>query len=399
MSPQEDYKRTLLKLYLENRCSPEQLKEVKDLLRDNQADRILLAQMHEDFDAALKQMAPETDMEGAARRWKNVLQQINTTPELVRWYWRWPAIAAAASLLVLLASGMFYYSVNRKTIAPIASSGSNEAEQIGPAINKALLKLADGSLVALDDAQDGTLARQGSARIIKQGGRVDYKAAGNAAGGEIFNTVITPRGGQYQVVLPDGTRVWLNAASSIRFPTSFKGSERRVEITGEGYFEVATVKMNNGRKMPFVVIAGNTEVKVLGTHFNIMAYQEEAVLKTTLIEGAVNVVRGKDSVLLKPGQQSQLAKNGELSVIHDINTDGELAWRNGYFLFENADIGTVMRQLSRWYDVDVIYQDRVDEHFYAQPSRNARLSDVLEALELTGKVHFTVEGKLIKVAP
>jgi len=397
MRPDEDYKRTLLRLYLENGCTPEQLEEVMEWLRTNDADRVLLAQMREDFASSLD-ASPAMSEEQSIRLRKEILQKISPAPVLGIRPRKW-MMAAAAAVLVCLATGIMYYAVPRKTVIPVASSASEMAAEIGPAVNKAVLTLADGSTVTLDDAQNGTLAQQGNTQIVKLGAKLNYKNTGNAGGMLLYNTIVTPRGSQYQLELPDGTKVWLNASSSLKFPTAFNGDERRVEMTGEGYFEVASIKMKNGLKKPFIVKAGSAEVKVLGTHFNIMAYQDEPIAKTTLLEGAVRVVNGKDSVVLSPGQQSQLTKEGNMRVVSNVNTGEDLAWMNGYFLFEDADIGTVMRQLSRWYDVDVVYQYKTNERFNAQPSRSAKLSNVLKALEMTGKIHFTVEGKTIQVMP
>ncbi|HEY1165048.1 MAG TPA: FecR domain-containing protein [Chitinophaga sp.] len=398
MCADEDYKRSLLRLYLENSCTPEQLEEVMEWLRNNDADRVLLAQMKEDFVSSLNASPPAMNEEQSIRLRKEILQRISPVPVIRIRSQRWMMVAAAA-ILAILFSGIFYYTIPRKTRGFVAASGSHKAAEIGPAVNKAVLTLADGSTVTLDDAHNGTLAQQGNTQIVQLGAKLNYKNAGNTGGMLMYNTIVTPRGSQYQLELPDGTKVWLNASSSLKFPTAFNGDERRVEITGEGYFEVAAVKMKNGRKKSFIVKAGSAEVKVLGTHFNIMAYQDEPLAKTTLLEGAVRVVNGKDSVLLSPGQQSQLTKEGNIRVVSNVNTGEDLAWMNGYFLFEDADIGTIMRQLSRWYDVDVVYLYKTNERFNAQPSRSAKLSNVLKALEMTGKIHFTVEGKTIKVMP
>ena len=263
-----------------------------------------------------------------------------------------------------------------------------------PGDNKAVLTLADGSTVVLDDAQNGALALQGNTKVIKLNGRLNYKAATQATKEVLFNTISTPRGGQYQVQLPDHSLVWLNAASSLLFPTAFTCHQRSVEITGEAYFEVT--KNNN---MPFSVKAGNAQVQVLGTHFNIMAYNDEASLKTTLLEGAVTFSENNVIKVLAPGQQSQLFKNGKVKVVNGIEADEVLAWKNGVFDFQGADIGTVVRQLARWYDVDVVYKKEVADLFYAKIPRNTKLSVVLKALELTGKVHFEIDEKKIIVMP
>jgi ferric-dicitrate binding protein FerR (iron transport regulator) len=194
--------------------------------------------------------------------------------------------------------------------------------------------------------------------------------------------------------LPDGSQVWLNAASSLRFPTTFAGKERRVEITGEVYFEVA-----KNKAMPFIVSVYGAEIQVLGTHFDVMAYNDEPAFKTTLLEGSVKFVKDGNYTMLKPGQQSQLTKSGQLKVVSNVNLTTEVAWKNGFFDFEGLNFETIARQLSRWYNVEVIYDKKIDDLFYAEIPRNTKLSDVLKALELTGKVHFEIEGTKIIVLP
>lgn len=210
----------------------------------------------------------------------------------------------------------------------------------------------------------------------------------------LYNTISTPRGGQYQVVLADGSSVWLNSESFLRFPTDFMGKERRVEISGEAYFEIV-----KNKAMPFVVSINGAEVQVLGTHFNVKAYKDETLLKTTLLEGSVKFVAGHTTLTLKPGQQSQLKEDGDVNVLSGVDVDKVVAWKNGYFDFDGEDLATITKQLSRWYDIEVIGTGKIDDRFYAEIPRNTKLSDVLHALELTGKVHFLIDGKKVMVKP
>jgi ferric-dicitrate binding protein FerR (iron transport regulator) len=259
-----------------------------------------------------------------------------------------------------------------------------------PGSNKAILTLGNGDRISLTDAADGELARQGDTRISKtKDGQLLYEPENGAAGGMVKrNTISTPRGGQYRIDLPDGTRVWLNAASSLAFPASFAGlDERSVELTGEAYFEVAK---DAGK--PFKVISNAHTVEVLGTHFNINAYNDEPDIKTTLLEGAVRV----NGSMLRPGQQSVLA-NGRLS-IRNAETDMETAWKNGEFIFNGQDFKTVMRTISRWYDVDVVYEyDPKPFRIGGEVSRSRSITEVLKMLEVTGGVKFKLEGRTIKV--
>jgi ferric-dicitrate binding protein FerR (iron transport regulator) len=258
--------------------------------------------------------------------------------------------------------------------------------------DKALLTLADGSTIVLDDAPDGYISKQGNVGILKSRRKLTYQLI-NFTSDEIkYNTITTPRGGQYQVELPDGSKVWLNNASSIHFPTAFLGRQRAVEITGEAYFEVA-----KNEKMPFKVKVNDAEVQVLGTHFNIMAYSDESVLQTTLLEGKVEFVSGSLKTILKPGQQSQLSKDGLVKVVSGVDLNEVVAWRNGMFDFKGSDLMSVARQLSRWYNVEIIFDKKVDDLFYAQIPRDTKLKDVLKALELTGKVRFEIKGEKIIV--
>jgi transmembrane sensor len=262
--------------------------------------------------------------------------------------------------------------------------------------------LANGSQVILNGAKNGAIAKQGNTTINKtEDGTVVYNKTssnkGSSSAGLEYNELSTPRGGQYHLTLSDGTNVWLNAASSIKYPTAFKGNIRQVEITGEAYFEV----VHNSSK-PFRVMANGQIVQVLGTHFNINAYRDEPSIKTTLIQGAVKVSKGTISAILKPGQQSALTDAGNSSTIRvsdHVNTDQVLAWTNGRFSFNNADIKTGMREIGRWYDVDIVYEGNVPNIvFIGEIYRNVNLSKVLEILRYS-KVNFRIEGKKIIVTP
>jgi transmembrane sensor len=306
-------------------------------------------------------------------------------------------IVAAASIIGLILVGTFFW-FNRdeqREVSQTEVRKNGYKNDVLPGGDKAILTLADGSTIVLDDAQNGALTQQGATKVIKLGGKLAYDPTGAGSTEVVYNTITTPRGGQYQIELPDGSQVWLNAASSLRFPTAFAGKERRVEISGEAYFEVA-----KNKNMPFVVSVNGAEVQVLGTHFNVMAYQEEDVVKTTLLEGVVQFVSGNSTSLLKPGQQSQLTKEGQVKVVSGIDVDEVMAWKNGMFHFENVDIETIMQQLSRWYDVEVVFKSKnTREQFVVEMPRSSKLSDVLRVLELTGDIKFEIEGKKVIVSP
>jgi ferric-dicitrate binding protein FerR (iron transport regulator) len=303
--------------------------------------------------------------------------------------------AAAAILGIIILSAFLLINKNRQTQLSKAETSTHKfKDDVAPGGNKATLTLADGSMIVLDDAKNGTLTQQGASKVIKLDGKVLYDLASEKTKKVVYNTIATPKGGQYQLELPDGSLVWLNASSSIHFPTSFTEKDRRVEITGEAYFEVA-----KDASKPFIVAVNNSEVQVLGTHFNVNAYNDEEEVRTTLLEGSVKFVDGNNTSLLQPGQQSQLAKNGIVKVVSNVDVDEVMAWKNGLFSFENAGIETIMRQLSRWYDVEIEYKGKTDDIFVAEISRNIKLSDALKALELTGRVKFEIDGKKIVVMP
>jgi len=305
----------------------------------------------------------------------------------------------AASLVGLLAVGTWFYMKNR----PVATSDvatavtSTFRNDIAPGGNKAVLTLSDGSNVVLDSAGKGTIAHQGIARVVKlDDGKLAYHntTTGEKPAALEYNTLTTPAAGQFQLLLPDGSKVWLNNASSLRYPVAFTGKDREVELKGEAYFEIAP----NARQ-PFKVKVDETLIDVLGTTFNISAYTDETTIKTTLLSGAVRVSRGDARKVLKPGQQARLHETGGLETLDDVDTDGVVAWKNGYFHFDHADIKTAMRMLARWYNVEVVYEGAIPNRtFGGDMERKLNLSEVLKILE-KNQVHFDLEGRRLSVRP
>lgn len=264
---------------------------------------------------------------------------------------------------------------------------------VAPGGNRAILQLADGSTIILDSTNNGNIASQGKTQIIKINGKLAYNTAG-ASAEILYNTISTPRGGQYQLILPDGTKVWLNAVSSLHFPTNFTGKERKVTLTGEGYFEVA-----KNEAMPFKVdVAGKGEVEVLGTQFNVNAYADEANIKTTLLEGSVSIQKGTTIKTIKPGEQAVFNNvSNKISVNKNVDVAQVVAWKDGYFQFDNVSIENIMRQLVRWYDVEVIYDGSVPTgHYVGKPSRNLNLSQILKIIEYSG-IKLKLDNKTITV--
>ncbi len=307
----------------------------------------------------------------------------------------WRKIGIAAVILLFAYTGAhFYFYQPQKQFKKVVQKLPLHNDVL-PGGNKAVLTLANGKKIILDNANTGVLAKQGSTDIDKtKDGQIIYKAFNHGQNDQniTLNTVSTPRGGQYQVVLSDGSKVWLNAASSLRFPAVFKGKTREVEITGEAYFEVA-----KNAAMPFLVKTGRSVVEVLGTHFNIMAYNNESFIKTTLLEGSVKVRSGNSIHFLKPGQQALLNAQGQTQIIEDVDVDDETAWKNGLFQFKDAGIETVMRQAERWYNVTISYEGKIPvKQFTGRISRDVKVSELLNMLKYFG-VNFRIDGKNITV--
>jgi hypothetical protein len=330
--------------------------------------------------------------------WDRITNEIPEATKIVR-FKKWYSIAAAAAALIFVSFGAWFFVKPRQPVKQLAQQ-PHIKNDILPGGNKAILTLANGKQISLTGAQNGTLAVQGGVAVNKTAdGRIVYNSskgalAPNGAGKLAYNTMTTPRGGQYWVVLPDGSKALLNAASSLTYPTSFNGNERKVELTGEAYFEVA----HNAAK-PFRVYSKSQVVEVLGTHFNINTYDDEPNIKTTLLEGKVKVTSVvKNQVrILKPGQQAAL--NSLAFNVNDVDVEDATAWKNGTFTFENNDIQQIMRMVSRWYDVDVTYKGNLPtDKFTGSVSRFSNVSELLNTLQLTRKVRFKIDGKLIIVS-
>lgn len=306
----------------------------------------------------------------------------------------WIRYTAAALILFFISFGAYFIIHSDDGKNNIAAHNYNG---IVPGGNKALLTLANGTKISLDDAVKGEVARQAGVSITKTAdGQIIYKAVSDNNDGDasLQNSISTPKGGQYRVILPDGTNVWLNAASSITYPTVFKGTERMVSLTGEAYFEVTKNKL-----MPFKVKSALQTIQVLGTHFNINAYTDEAEVKTTLLEGSVKVVSGSNSAFIAPGEQAIINRAGDETIAtHPVNVDKEVAWKNGLFSFDGENIQSIMRQVGRWYNIDVVYDGSMpSEKYFGEISRTSSLADVFKILELNN-IRFNVEGKTVTVA-
>jgi len=309
----------------------------------------------------------------------------------------WVKRLLAASVIVATLSSVVYLFLNKSKKLPVTAVEKQQipiSHDMAPGHDGAILTLADGKQIILDSAANGNLVEEKSFSVRKKDGLVVYNNSKNVRANTVYNTMTTPKGRQYQLVLADGSKVWLNAASSIRFPTTFTGKERRVEITGEAYFEVAKMPL-----LPFRVSVNGMEVEVLGTHFNINAYRDDAVIRTTLLEGRIVLRNGNNSVRLDPGQQGQSGGDEKISLVKNADTEEAIAWKEGRFLFKRTNVKTIMAQLTRWYDAEVVYQGSIPERFFTGDiSRSTNLSQILMVLE-ESKIHFKIEGRKLIVMP
>lgn len=396
--------RSLCNRYLAGRMAAAELEAFLGYLREGADHSLLEEEMmrvlrDEDYPEAMVKRQQEA-LEGAVLARIGRDRELRSAPVVLlperkrhRSVW-----IAAATLATLVAIGAFLWRSDTVKSITLEQPGL-AAEAIMPGGNKAVLTLADGTRITLDSLRDGSVVQEGGAQVTKTGkGTIAYRGIPAApAGSTAYNTLATPIGGQYQLRLPDGTGVWLNAASSIRYPVAFTGNERRVAVTGEVYFEVA-----EDSRRPFLVTHGNLEVRVLGTHFNLNTYGDEEMLTVTLVEGSIRVTetRSHISTLVKPGEQALLDEGGHLTVDPDAKLGEAIAWKNGLFSFSGTDIHEVMRQLARWYDIDVQYEGgAISKQFYGKIARTADIGDVLKMLQMTEGARFVLKGKQILVMP
>lgn len=373
-----------------------------------------LGKSDQDLSGKIDQLLEDTSLSGMGnaalgeRLFNRISERKAGEATPVRRLGRFPIKWAAAAVLIVVAGALAWWlnpgKVKEKEPVVLVDSNSKPT----PGGDKAILTLSNGEKISLDSSARGQLAEQQGALVIKSGdGQISYQTQGQKGSTEriAYNTLSTPRGGQFKLGLPDGTQVWLNAASSITYPTRFTEKERTVTITGEAYFEVVKQSSGKGRTPFRVKVSGLTgkekdmEITVLGTHFNVNAYGDEPVARATLLEGSIKLKKGQEQYLLHPGQQAQLEDDGAFRISADINAEEVLAWKNGFFYFQRTGLQTVMRQIARWYDVEVVYQAGVpDMKFGGEIPRNANLEQVLKILQ-ESKLRFIVDGKKIIVIP
>lgn len=378
---QEKEIQDLFHRYMQGAATPNEEQALKDVLRGQQDDQ-LLQLLQQEWNAL---QTPDARFAGydVDASWQKI---VGEPRPLARVYsmrkWSWAAAAA-----VVLLGGAGYFLAKPKPVAPAEVVSFTD---VAPGGTKATLTLADGSVVTLDSAGNQVLQQAGTT-VTQQGGELVYDENG-AMADITYNTLQTPRGGIFRITLQDGTRVWLNAASALRYPTAFNGKERVVEITGEAYFEVA-----RDARRPFKVQVGDkSDIQVLGTTFNVHNYADETVSSTTLLSGAIRVSAGGQTVTLEPGQQALLAAEG-LEVARDADLGKVIAWKSGAFDFDNVSLQDAMREIARWYDIDVVYENGVPPiYFGGKLPRNISLNDLLAALEVSG-VRFRIDGKKLIV--
>jgi len=402
---QEVRLRQLFDRYLAGQCTAGEIEELVMLMQKEEAETTLSPRMFELWQKTKnKQKVYDVDWQGMYDR---VLSQKGVNQKERKRPFNYILLRVAAAVIALVAISVgIYLGYNEISNRQVPAEQAHKSQQdVLPGGNKAVLTLGNGRVINLNAAASGAVANQGGMQVIKlDSGQLAYRAADRSASPDEveYNTLATPRGGQYQLILPDGSKVWLNAASSIRFPTAFMGKKREVEISGEVYFEIA-----ENARMPFIVKKGDMKVQVLGTHFNVKAYDDEVKTKVTLLEGKVKVTSGNGgSAVLKHGQQAILQRfqNGsgqpttqKISVKEEVDLEEIMAWKEGLFVFRNDDLISIMQRLQRWYDIHLEYEsnDASASHFTGTISRDADLSKVLKMLELTGGVHFEIKEKTI----
>ena len=320
---------------------------------------------------------------------------------------RMPYLQIAASVLVifLFSTTIYFYrsSLASKSQMPIAQGVVN-IEDKQPAKNIAILTLGNNSQIILDEASNGEIAQESGVSILKTDkGELIYKIrnSNNLSTNDLnkYNTISTPMGGKFKVILPDGSLVVLNAASTLKYPVHFDEKLRKVSFTGEAYFEIAKLEDKRKKRVPFYVYSNDQIVEVLGTHFNINSYDNEEYSKTTLLEGSVKIINEKSAAtakILKPGQQAVIKRGDVQTKIMIADEAQALAWKDGYFLFKNTNIKDVVNELERWYNVDIKYEDEMEfENITGYISRNVKISSVLKLLQLSGIVNYEISGSKI----
>lgn len=398
-----------LERFFQNRADAQERIEVIDWLLDPQNDLEIRSWLRSNWEQVVayssNDSAPDPDVERMWEKIRNSIETISLTqgtpvfqdPLPVTSHTRpWTKFSIAAGIVGILLSLSYLFFISTPAITNSQASAAGLLQQspaqdiAPPQESRAVLTLADGTQIYLDSTINGMLATQGEVAVKRnEKGEIVYTGAADVV---IYNTLSIPKGSKpLRLVLSDGSLVWLNAASSITYPTAFSGKERRVRMTGEAYFEVASI-----RDLPFFVEQGQVNIQVLGTHFNVNTDAVEGSTKITLLEGSVKVSTAFNTVQIRPGQQVQTAEK-KLKVVDNIDTEEVMSWKNGQFFFTGTDIRTIMKQVENYYDVEVEFRDEIPYQFVAKISRDVNVSSFIEKLELTNLIHFKIEGKKIIV--
>lgn len=379
----------LLNQYAEGVSTEAEKQELMELLRDPSNTSEL-----EDFiKTAVTHGAGDRDVsaEKADEIFTKVLELTHPFKRIIVNRYRW-LIAASVTLIVGLSTYFLFFNNNMGISYSVVKS-PGKATTIAPASTKATLTLANGTIIPLDSISNESLAQQGGTKIVKlKDGTIQYKPGINTSSEIIYNTISTPKGGQYHVILPDGSHVWLNAASSLTFPASFANAPRHIELKGEAYFEVTKQSTK-----PFTVKVKESQITVLGTNFNINGYSDEKDINTTLLEGSIKFSYNNRDQLLKPGQQVLCIPENNSMTVQEADITQVMSWKNGFFEFENLELPVIMRQIARWYDVDIIYRNiNTDLKLSGGISRKLTLQDLQKLMEANG-APFKIEGRTIIV--
>jgi ferric-dicitrate binding protein FerR (iron transport regulator) len=373
--------------HLQESLSETEQQQLNEWVAASAANRLLFEKLTsaDQINAELETLHKYDDEKG----WETIKRAASFTKPPSQKKYTWRRVAAAAAIIILGTGGYFTYLNKWDKKDQIVKVPEQNKDVKAPATVRATIILANGEKLNLDSAGTGQLAIQGNVKLVKTAdGKIVYTGGNSQL---IYNTLVNPRGSKVQpLTLSDGTNVWLNSESSLKFPAAFAANERRVEITGEAYFEVAK---NPSKK--FIVSSNGVQTEVLGTHFNVNSYNDESSIKVTLLEGAVKVSKGTETTMLKPGQQADITT--DIEIVKGINTDEVVAWKDGLFHFESADLKTILRQFARWYDIEVVYKGTVSsEKYFSIMNRNSSLSNVLKSLQASG-IKFKIENKTLYI--
>ncbi|AEV99966.1 hypothetical protein A4D02_25240 [Niastella koreensis] len=393
------YIASLILADLQNRLTPAEKQELDSWLQENGDNHILYDDLHDQEKMGndlneLQSYDPDLAYDKLSQKLFPTNEPAGKRLHFRIWY-------MVAAVVILVAGGVAYFALDKpeKPVPKTAVVAQKKTPGALPDSKKAVLILGNGTSIVLNDMNDGNIAQQGNVLVKKiRNGLLQFILTGEEANTSALNTLRTPRGGEYEVILDDGSHIWMNSASTLQFPVHFNDPNRRVALTGEGYFAVKSTLLPSGNKKPFIVSVDNMEVQAVGTAFNISAYKEDDQSQTTVVEGLVKVDRDNKINLLKPGKK--LIAKDTTTTIEDADIKQEIAWKNGDFVFRNTSLTNVMNELARWYDVDVMYDKGVPSlHFSGEVQRTSDIKAVLQMLEYTGGVTFTISKHNITVHP